>query len=280
MTIVVNPFLVPTPPPAPLAPPVPAVSLGGGDLGTPARFGDLLTDILSPSAAPLEFLGDDASYQSPGSARGQSAADIFDQDGLFQGAVAGVNLAAPAIIETLQPVPKGNAAPVAMMTIPAGIAPAPVSASGTAQPIIGDVADLVAVADLKRTFAATIAPVFRVGTVSAPNATIVAGEAQPVVPEQVGGSELLPAPSPRARLWNVATRFLAQDGATLSTQVSVQAIEHGLQVATRVGSLDREERGRLRDRIVALLARNGLTGRNVLVNGDNSQPAVSAMGDI
>jgi hypothetical protein len=78
----------------------------------------------------------------------------------------------------------------------------------------------------------------------------------------------------RARLEALLPRLFAQDGAALNTRVSVQAVEHGLQVVAKLDALGREERVRLRDRIAATLARHGLVGREIVLNGDKNMTSV------
>jgi hypothetical protein len=67
--------------------------------------------------------------------------------------------------------------------------------------------------------------------------------------------------------------LFAQDSAALSTRVSVDAVEHGLQVIAKLDELGREERIRLRDRIAATLSRHGMVGRAITVNGDKDMAA-------
>jgi hypothetical protein len=78
----------------------------------------------------------------------------------------------------------------------------------------------------------------------------------------------------RARLEALLPRLFAQDGAALNTRVSVQAVEHGLEIVAKLDDLGREERIRLRDRIAATLARHGLVGREITLNGDKDMASV------
>jgi hypothetical protein len=71
-----------------------------------------------------------------------------------------------------------------------------------------------------------------------------------------------------SRLAGLFLRLRAQESAALNASVAMKADEQGLHIAARLHEPTPERRGRLRDRIAALLSRHGLVGHSITVSGD------------
>ncbi|HEY0148107.1 MAG TPA: hypothetical protein VGB70_03810 [Allosphingosinicella sp.] len=85
-------------------------------------------------------------------------------------------------------------------------------------------------------------------------------------PATEGAEAAAPGRSGSSRIKKLLQNYLARMGAS-SAQVSVQAGEEGLTVATRLDRIGREERDRLRAAIAQLLAGHGMAAARILVNG-------------
>ncbi|QNA82933.1 hypothetical protein G4G27_02080 [Sphingomonas sp. So64.6b] len=68
------------------------------------------------------------------------------------------------------------------------------------------------------------------------------------------------------------------NGAALKTQVSVQASEHGIDILARIEKFSLSERASLRERMIAMLSRHGLTIHDVRINGDPGTPSSNDQG--
>jgi hypothetical protein len=66
----------------------------------------------------------------------------------------------------------------------------------------------------------------------------------------------------------MVAQLVAARGAAAAAQVSVQAVEGGINVNARVDRLSREERDRLREEIGALLASHGFGSAQIWLNGE------------
>jgi hypothetical protein len=291
MTVILNSS--PSPPLPPTATPIsPARE---GEPGT-SDFGNLLRGLIYPCAGAPGFLDAVAPEEKPGASSPALAADIFNQDGFFGSAVPGEEptqtdreLASEAAVLAMPPpvddgVPsEGSVTPdygLQSAVKPGSSAPSPPEYPPTVSAAIlasNWTSASTAAGDANGTLPDTsgssprlpgeIVPI-RTGTariLASASAELIAG----------GGAErgsdvssAIRTASFRARLEALLPRLFAQDSAALSTRVSIQAVEHGLRVAARLGDLEQEDRIRLRDRIAAALSRHGLVGREISVNGD------------
>jgi len=296
MTVVLNPYPgLPARPPArtPVAPP------GKGEPAGDSGFGNLVRGLIYPCAGAPGFLESVAPDQKPGASSPALAADVFNQDGFFGGAVpANEQMQPDRELASEAPISAGQTpsddsgssaesetsvqsvvrpgAPTS--TPPADAPPIPPEVVASAWTRISATPGNVqsALPDARGSndgLSGEIVPIrLASGKTLAPAAVkVVAGS------EAERGSD---APSAirtisfRARLEALLPRLFAQDGAVLNTRVSVQAVEHGLQVVAKLDGLGREERIRLRDRIAATLARHGLVGREIILNGDKNMASV------
>jgi hypothetical protein len=294
MTVVLNPYPgLPIPPPGatPTAPPWDGEPAGTSD------FGNLLRGLIYPCAGAPGFLESVAPEEKPGALSPALAADIFNQDGFFGGAVPvdeqpqpDRELASEAPVSAGQ-TPFDDSAPSVesetsdyglQSAVPPGASnpsPQEVDAPTMSSEVLasawtgvstgaGEVQSLLpATQASSERLSGEIVPIRTAAprTLASPVTGTTAGR------EPERGSD---APSAirtasfRARLEALLSRLFAQDGAALNTRVSVQAVEHGLQVVAKLDDLGREERIRLRDRIAATLSRHGLVGREITLNGD------------
>ena len=296
MTVVLNPYSgLPARPPArtPVAPP------GKGEPAGEPGFGNLVRGLISPCAGASGFLESVARDEKPGASSPALAAEVFNQDGFFGGAVQAD--------EQMQP----DRELASERPVSAGQTPSDDSGSSAEsetpdyrlQSVVGHGAPTPSPpADAPTNSPEVLASAWT-GVSTAP------GNVQSPLPDVPGSNDGLPgetvpirlasdmtfapaviraaagggaergsdAPSAiqtisfRARLEALLPRLFAQDGAALNTRVSVQAVEHGLQVVAKLDGLGREERIRLRDRIAATLARHGLVGREIMLNGDKNR---------
>ncbi|GAA0303244.1 hypothetical protein GCM10009087_11310 [Sphingomonas oligophenolica] len=293
MTVVLSSYPgLPAPPPAatPVAPPLDSEPGGALD------FGYLLRGLIYPCAGAPGFLEGAAPGDKPNASSPALAADIFNQDGFFMGAVpAGEQSQADRQIASEASAPGGQT-PLGDIVPPEGSetpdyglqsavksgAPAPsspadvpvislevlASAWTTASLGAGDVQS--ALPDMRganQKLSGEIAPI-HIGTTR----NIVSAATEVIArngPDRGNESaSAIRTTSSRARFEALLPRLFAQDGAALNTRVSVQAVEHGLQVVAKLDDLGREERVRLRHRIAATLSRHGLVGREIMLNGD------------
>jgi hypothetical protein len=266
-----------------------------GEPGT-SDFRNLLRGLIYPCAGAPGFLDAVAPEERPGASSPAPAADVFNQDGFFGSAVAGMEptqtdreLASEAPGPAMQPpvddgipsegsgtpdyglqsaVKLGSSAPSTPAYPPTVSAEILASNWTTASTAVEDARSaLPDTSGSNERLPGEIIPVrtaaARIPSSASAELTVGGGPKR--------GSDVSPAiraASFRARLEALLPRLFAQDSAALSTRVSIQAVEHGLRVVARLGDLGQEDRIRLRDRIAAALSRHGLVGREITVNGD------------
>jgi hypothetical protein len=255
MTVILNPFIAPPSSPVPV--PVPAIP-GNGAVST--RFGDLLRD-LHPQRDPMAFLGDAVSSALDEPPQAKADADIFNEHGLFQGAMP---------MGAIAGLPNGAQSPVQ-------------GASLAVDDMIGGeqvTAPTVDALNFNATYAAGSSwtsgseQIHLGGKVeqAVPRPTAQASGTATAIPQAPQGRAGATGPesrttSVRSRLWAALSRRTAEESAALNPQISVQAVEHGLRVVARLGELDRQERVRLRDRIAGMLSRHGLVASDIDIAG-------------
>jgi len=258
VTVILNPFVAPPSPPVPV--PVPVVP-GNGTVST--RFGDLLRD-LHPQRDPMAFLGDAVSPALDEPPQAKADADIFNEHGLFQGAmpvgaIAGLPDAAQSPVQgaSLSIDDTVGGEQVAAPTVDA-LNFNPTYAAGSSR---------TAGSEQRHPGGKVEQTVPRSKAQASGTATAI-----PQVPQgrEDGTGPVARATSVRSRLWAALSRQTAEEGAALNPQISVQAVEHGLRVVARLDELDRQERVRLRDRIAGMLSRHGLVARDIDIAGRTS----------
>jgi len=293
MTMVLNSFPgLPVPPPTatPAQPPWEGEPAGTSD------FGNLLRGLIYPCAGAPGFLAEAAPGEKPAESSPALAADIFNQDGFFRGAVPADEQTQPdQEIASEAPAPATQAPsddivpPLEPRTPDYGLQSA--VKPGASQP--GPQADAPTVSAEVLASAGTVVstgtggvhgvPADQPGsngkwsgeTVPIRNGTARTLASTATEPMAEGATDRgNDAPSAvrtasfRARLEALLPRLFAQESAALNTRVSIQAVQHGLQVVAKLDDLGREDRIRLRNRIAATLSRHGLIGREITLNGD------------
>jgi hypothetical protein len=244
--------------------PADAASDSGPEAGT--SFADLLAAMLSPGApgARLQVeAADEAVFER------LDAAKMFNETGLFRGAA---------------PLPSHGA-------IPGEVSPAAASPSPAVTSDLGPQADLQALSPALD--AAAAVPGFAVkaaglaegggtpvsrgpaGAASkSPHAALPSLDGQPVAiaadpaPSAAAGPEAAGGGRVSSRTSAMVAQLLAAKAGAAAAQVSVQAVEGGINVMARVDRLSREERDRLRGEIGELLARHGFANAEIVLNGE------------
>lgn len=251
---------------------VPAAGVGiesGGEQTSSQSFADLLGGVITACTGPAGFLEDQKGTELPNPADLQGA-NVFNENGFFYGATAGAtrpgcvsvgfatNSALGNAVSTVsgaaqvadwdRSLPIDPSAPSSSSTV-AGPQNAP-SLTGAAplRPSLSPL-PIAARSSLESIAFAKIDSAF--GAFGLP-ANAEAEQAQ--APLRSGGS------------WRGA-RVLEAADAKSALAVSLQALDHGQAVVVQLGSLDSETRLKLRDRIVALLSRHGLTAHSVRIYG-------------
>ena len=300
MTIVLNPY-----PGLPIRAPAPTPAAAPPGKEEPAMdsgFGNLVRGLIYPCAGAPGFLESVAADEKPGASSPALAADVFNQNGFFGRAVAAD--------EQMQPDRElASEKPISAGQTPSDDNGSPAE-SETPDYRLQSVVRPGAPTPSPPADAPTISPEIVASAWTRVSST--PGNVQSPLPEAPGSNDGLPgeivpirlasdmtfapavirvaagseaergsaAPSAirtvsfRASLEALLPRLFAQDGAALNTRVSVQAVEHGLQVVAKLDDLRPEERIRLRDRIAATLARHGLVGREITLNGDKNMTSV------
>lgn len=87
-----------------------------------------------------------------------------------------------------------------------------------------------------------------------------------------------PVASPRSSRPGMLRQMIASAGTKSAVSVSLQTLDGGHAVMAHVASLGREDRGKLRDRIVALLSKHGMIAQSVRIDGQSTGPATIEKG--
>lgn len=235
------------------------------DMGKGAVFVDLLSGLVPPCNGASGFL-EDAGACSPCDGAAPTQASVFNGHGLFYGlatnAAPGAAEAPPAATMQRDVATRTATAPIGSEDL-AGLQSAPVAMPSPAVPVAAGNAPLDPRPPLATQRAA--APVASADRLASPQivaATLsselaIAGAVEPDTP----------APVSRAARVGRLTRFFDMVGARNGVAVSLQAVDQGQAVVAQVDELDREQRVKLRDRIVALLSRHGLAAHIVRIDG-------------
>lgn len=259
MTIILNPFKSLPAPPPPAAPP------GPSDRGISTRFGDMLRELHAQHAQP-DFLGAAVS-QRDGPAQAAAGADIFNEHGLFPGAL-------PSIVAeqtTLMPGPIDQESSAEITLLQEGppaepvVLPAP---TFSFEPPAGR--DLNG-ADQDR--GRSEAGVERaIGRSKAMPATVPHSPGVKTAFAQGrsgAGSDVTVSrrPSLRPRLWAMISRPVERVAAAENPGISIVALEQGGRVVVKLDAVERNDRMRLRDRIAGILSSHGLGGWTIDLKG-------------
>lgn len=250
----------------------------GGEQTPSQSFADLLGGLIEACTGPAGFLEDQRDAESPNPTVLQEA-NVFNEDGFFYGAIAGATLPGFASVGSATKSALGNAVSAVACAAPVGnwdrslsidpSAPSSTVASLQSSPSLTAAAPMrsplspppiAARSSLESVAFAKIDAAFGAWGFPA-NA-----EAEPVLaPSRSGGS------------WRSA-RVLEAADAKVALAVSLQALDQGQAVVVHLGSLDSETRLKLRDRIVALLSRHGLTAYSVRIYGRSDAPVTLEKG--
>ncbi|WP_448661555.1 hypothetical protein ACG3SL_12895 [Sphingomonas sp. CJ20] len=217
---------------------VPSVPHPAQSQGAPTRpIGPVAPD--ASIVAPRQDGTTDPSPQAPA-----PLARVFNQDGFFGHPVTTPIQAVTAVEGD---VPSAQA-PVA----------APADRASAEEPEAGS--PTRSGADGARLLASKNAPVARSVRAVAPGASRGAAiAAVPAPPDRAQTAEPLAPPQRRA--------YRAPPAARSAVHVALSEIDNGLQVAARIENLDEAERQQLRDEIVAMLGRHGLSAARVQIHG-------------
>lgn len=252
---------------SPLAPAaVTAATMQDDPAATTPSFADLLAGLVKPCNGSAGFLEDEHAAAGPDLPASQRA-DVFDEHGLFYGlgsSVAQASGVAPAAI-TPQPASTARAsAAVGEMAAGYEVAPVfpPTLTSPAAAPIRLDDATIDA-----STFPTGAGPAERAtGAIAQVPSFKAQSVARAVVETMQPAIDAEDDPAARpARTSRTASYDDAR--ATNDLSASLVPLDHGHAVVVHAGALDRTARQKLRDRVVALLSRNGLIARTLRIDG-------------
>jgi hypothetical protein len=243
--------------------PTEAAGEAGADAGT--SFADLLAAMLAPGAAGTQFPAP-ASNPAEAVLGRLDAAEVFNETGLFRGAV---------------PLPSGEApqgdGPAAATWMPGTgprsdlqpLSPAlgpDVPAPGVATTASGPIAAEGGGARASGGAAGIASKVTHGASPSLRDQAVALAGSRPQ--SAAGGREAAGGGRVSRRTAAIVAQLLAAKAGSAAAQVSVQAVESGINVMARVDRLSREERNRLRGQIGELLSRHGFGGAEIWLNGE------------
>lgn len=231
----------------------------GGDVqGTASSFADLLAGLVKPCNGPDGFLEDRTDIISHGRAAQQAA--VFNGSGLFYG------IPASGSATTASPSPGRLPNMAGGRSDPVPLASSRDVAVSIDRPVAAEIADAVPIAGV-RSRSQPMAGL-RLDSIST-IASTTPDEAPPSSTALPVSSVIDPDHEPAGtRLDRTArlTRTLDDNAAKASVGVTLHASEAGATVVAHAGTAQREDRAKLRDRIVALLTRHGLVARGVRID--------------
>jgi hypothetical protein len=235
-----------------------------------ASFADLLAAMLAPGGPGVQLQGPAGPVEAV--FERLDAAEVFNETGLFRGAAplpsagkdglaAIAEAAAAAAGRAAAPASDPQAELKAALSPPAGeAAPLGGAATGPAGRIAAGLSGVIQSAATISKAALPASLPLRGQSVSAPGLSSPGTEAE-------GETAASPGRVPQRTAAMIA-QLIAAKGGSAAAQVSVQAVEGGINVAARADKLSREERDRLREEIGALLASYGFGGAQIWLNGE------------
>ncbi|PTS90560.1 hypothetical protein DBR17_01160 [Sphingomonas sp. HMWF008] len=252
-------------------PPVP-IKLDGALWSGPA-FVDVLGALMPPSNSVAGFL-EDTETATPLDGSTAPNASVFNAHGLFYGLA--VDEAGPLAVGSgsIAQEISATAQPLNLLSKMAGESKAArenVTVQGSSPAAKQAFSGVIAQAS-PLTVSASAGPTVAVHTSiqqGVADAALAANISASATESDISAFGSRPARS--ARL----ARFFHTVGVQHRVAVSLQAVDRGQAVAAQVGDLDRAQRVRLRDRIVALLSRHGLAAASVRIDGIFQTTAIS-----
>jgi hypothetical protein len=262
--------------PEPLIVPVAGVgTVSDGKQAINQNFADLLGGLVKSSTGAAGFLDDQGETQLSNSTVSQEA-NVFNENGFFYGSVTGATNPSIVPVDSATEISIKNPVVVADVEFQVAASSVPITSesSPTASVLYKSPSSIDAAILRTDSSPLHIGTRSSLGSISFANGNAVIGDYGLSVNTE-SEPDLVPLRS--TGVGRVA-RLLDATGAKNAIEVSLQAVDHGQAVVVHIGSLESETREKLRDRILALLSRHGLSAHAIRIYGRSGGPSTLEKG--